>query len=252
MLAGLAETRSLMPLPLSHIHVRSFVRPSGLELRVLLAAACLAPLITACGGGQIGNDKLLRLAQATKTNLDPQAQGVWMDPAGAVIALVHKEGDEYRILLAAGDTRATIPQNDHMANALGAMPGAEHTKRAADALDAWGAMTGDVPRDRFVFAMAGSRQEGHQNVVGTFVEGRGACRERKWGNFYMHTATDADGDATLFFSIYATKKQIGGGLGGQNREFTRRYILMKRPKPIKPSVLDALRKADNFCRKTAG
>lgn len=217
-----------------------------------LAVTAVAALAVACSGANANSDydkTVSKLMTSQKVEVDDQVEGVWNDASESAIAVVHREGDELRVLVALGDTRANIPLTSFEVTSMGNhLPGAEERQRAAEALKTW--RDGNpTPADRYLFAGAGKFVPAAVN--GSWSEGNRDCNTSRWGNFYLQQNLDSDKKPVLLMSIYATKEKIEG-MGGQTFEFGRIIYFGKSDKPIPPSILEKLQKADNFCRKTAG
>lgn len=218
---------------------------------------CVAGVGCASGGGGGGattssnyDKRVQAMIGSTKGPLDEAAlEGVWNDSSDSAIAIVHKEGDEYRLLLAIGDTRPNIPLTTFEATNMGnPLPDDQARARATEALKSWKNGT-PTPKDRFLFAMSGKKNG--DSIVGSWSDGNGECSSDHWGNFYFQMNRSKEGEPVLYMSVYATAKKIGPGMGGQKFEFGRYIYFGKAKNPAPPSILENLQKTENFCRKTA-
>lgn len=221
-------------------------------LRILASVLLCTTVACATSGTSRSYDQRAQLMVGAKPTPmdDALLEGVWNDWSDSAIAIVHKEGDEYRLLVAVGDTRPNIPLTTFEATNMGnPLPTPEARTRATEALKTWraGDPTGD---NRFLFAMAG-KSDGAQGISGSWTEGNSECTVPRWGNFYFRMNKDAAGSPVLYFSIYATAKHPGPGLGGQTYEFGRYIYFGKAAQPIPPSILEEMQKTESFCRRTA-
>lgn len=216
-----------------------------------------AMALASCGGSG-GNKakyaaydaKVQTLMGAKQVPLDAQIEGVWNDASESAIALVHREGDELRVLVALGDMRSNIPLTSFEVTDMGNhLPGPAERARAAEALKTWrdGSAT---PHDRFLFALAGKNDAAGKSAAGSWNEGNAPCASGVWGSFVFEQRADKNGAPVLMIHIYATKQKWGDA-GGEDFEFARTVYLEKSTKPIPPSILENLKKTENFCRKTA-
>jgi hypothetical protein len=186
---------------------------------------------------------------------DASAEGIWNDPSGTVIAAVTREGDEWRVLLAAGDARKVIPASDQteaMRAQFGDPPGEIERARAVQFMDGFPKKDpeGTAPPatvDSYFFSMVGKLQFPDE-ARGVWSMANKVCVDAGWGTFVMKFQRDADDDLVLSVGVFATEKEYVGGLGGQLTDFNRSYVMLKRVGvPIKPSVLAEMKKTENYC-----
>lgn len=222
-----------------------------LRLAFGLCIIFLAPVLGCGGGNGLGMNKVLAVVQAQKSPLDDAVlEGIWNHPSRALIAVVHKEGDEYRLAVAVGDMRKELPLGEIQVEEHGPMPDDAARARAIGAIEGWESGKAVGGADSALFVLAGKATKDGQSAMGTWGTGADPC-SGLWGNFYFHLARDTDGDPVLFLRIFATTEKMEGGIGGQGYDYDRMIWLTRSDNPIKPSVLDKLKNADNFCRKTA-
>ena len=225
------------------------IKNAGLGFVLLMMVGCATG--GSGDGGKSNYDTRAQLMVNSKPAPldDTLLEGVWNDWSDSAIALVHKEGEEYRILVAVGDTRPNIPLTTFEATNMGnPLPDDNARARATEALKSW---KNGVPtsKDRFLFALVGTKSG--EGVSGSWSDGNGECGTDRWGNFYFSLKQDKNGAPVIYMSVYATAKKLGGGLGGQTFEFGRFIYFGKAKNPIPPSMLEKLQATDNFCRRTA-
>jgi len=219
--------------------------------RSLLVLMCAVAGGCATTGGAGNYDQRAQLMVGSKKGPmnDAEIEGVWNDWSDSSIVIVHREGDEVRLLLAVGDTRPNIPLTTFEATNMGnPLPTPDARERAKTALKTW-KDGGATPADRFLFSMTGKRT-GDQ-VTGSWSDANAECGSPHWGNFYFQVNRDKNNAPVIYMSVYATAKKIGGGMGGQSYEFGRFIYFGKAVNATPPSLLEKLQKSDNFCRRTA-
>jgi hypothetical protein len=221
----------------------------------LFAVACSLFLgcaaTTAAGGGNYDARNNNMITSKRGPINDQELVGVWNDVAEATIALVHREGEELRMIVAVGDIRPNIPLTMFEVTDMGnRLSTPEERAKAKEALTTWrsGAPT---PKDRYLWALAG-KNVGVDVAQGAWADGNAGCETSSyWGNFTAFLQKDKNGAPVLMLTVMASKKKFGGGVGGQDFEFSRIMYFEKSAKPIPPALLDQLKKSENFCRKTA-
>ena len=178
-------------------------------------------------------------------------EGVWNDASESTIALVHREGNELRLVISVGDTRPNIPLTMFEVTDMGNhLPGPEDRTRATKMLTNW--RTG-VPTDEagYLWVLAG-KNVGADVDQGSWADGTKGCETSSyWGNYTLFQQKAPNGKPVLMVSLMASKTKFGGGIGGQDFDFSRIMYFMKSTKPIPPAILEHMKVAENFCRKTA-
>jgi hypothetical protein len=179
-------------------------------------------------------------------------EGVWNDASESTVALVHREGNELRLVIAVGDIRPNIPLTMFEVTDMGNhLPGPETRVRATEALTTWRSGV-ETPKDRYLWVLAG-KNVGPDLDQGSWADGNKGCENTSyWGNYTLIQQQAPNGSPVLLVSVMASKKKFGGGIGGQDWDFSRSMYFRKSEKPIPPSILEHMKVAENFCRKTAG
>jgi hypothetical protein len=227
--------------------------------RIILAAVCSSTLAcsttkTAGGTSTAGYDEMnMNMVSSKRGPLDfAVLEGVWNDASEATVALVHREGNELRLVIAVGDTRPNIPLTMFEVTDMGNhLPGPAERARATSALTTWRSGKETEP-NRYLWVLAG-KNVGADLDQGTWADGNQGCETSKyWGNYTLFQQKAPNGDPVLMVSVMASPAKFGGGMGGQDFSFSRIMYFMKSKKPIPPSILEHMKTAENFCRKTAG
>jgi hypothetical protein len=179
-------------------------------------------------------------------------EGVWNDASESTVALVHREGTELRLVIAVGDTRPNIPLTMFEVTDMGNhLPGPEDRARATRALTTWRSGV-ETEKNAYLWVLAG-KNVGKDVDQGSWADGNKGCENTSyWGNYTLFQQKAPNGTPVLMVSLMASKQKFGGGMGGQDFEFSRIMYFMKSKKPIPPAILERMTVAENFCRKTAG
>ena len=182
---------------------------------------------------------------------DQHLVGVWNDASDSTIALVHREGEELRAVIAVGDIRPNIPLTEFEASDMGNhLTTPEDRARATHALTSW--KNGQpTEKDVYLWALAGKNTD-TMWAAGSWADANAGCATSPyWGNFTARLQRDPTGAPVLVVSVMASTKSFGNGVGGQTFDFARIMYFEKSTKPIPPNLLELLKQSDNFCRKTA-
>lgn len=197
------------------------------------------------------NSNQIASAKARVPLEDTVLEGVWNDVGEATIVLIHREGDELRLVVAVGDTRPNIPLTMFEVSNMGnRVSTPEERTRATQALTAWRSGP-PTEKNVLLWSLAG-KNVSPEIAQGAWADGNAGCEtSRYWGNFTLSLHKDKSGAPVVALSVMASKQKFGGGIGGQDFEYSRIMYLEKSAKPIPPSLLEAMKKPEHFCRKTA-
>ena len=169
---------------------------------------------------------------------DEMLEGVWNDASDSTIALLHREGEELRLLVAVGDTRSDIPLTMFEVTDMGNhLPDDQARARAKQALTTW--RTGPpTEKNRFLWTLAGKHVT-PDTAQGSWSDGNAGCETGTyWGNFTLRLQKDKNRAPVLMLSVMASTKKFGGGIGGQTFDYSRIMYFEKSAKPIPPSLLE--------------